>query len=157
MLLASVALWLRQSHRTIIHCAKAFLLIKFMFCLLLRLMSHYPWTLRNARLTTLSIVFQFFLHPSQASPSIYSNLSIISALKEVRASFPVGFWDLWSLGAVLKLPLAAPQPANRCFFMRNSGSWSSLLHPLILLPWVLLREVQRSPEASTWLYCTLLP
>lgn len=43
--------------------------------------------------------------PSQASSSIYSNSSIVSALKEVGASFPMGFWDVWSLGAVPKLPL----------------------------------------------------
>lgn len=154
MLLASVALWRSESHRSIMHCAKAFLLIKFMFCLLLCLMCFYPWTLRSTRLSTLSIAFNFFLHPSQASPSIYSNPSIIPALEEARASFLVVFWDLWSLGAVPKLPLLT------CKLMLLHEKFSELKQsagPLILLPWVLLWEVQRSPEASTWLYCILLP
>lgn len=88
------------------HRAKAFLLIKFVFCFLLRLASLHHWTPRSTRLTMLSI--SFFPpppHPSQASPSIYSNSAIVSALKEWRASFPMGFWDVWSLGAVPKLPL----------------------------------------------------
>lgn len=104
MLLASVVLWHSEFPRLIMHCAKAFLLIKFMFCLLPCLMSLYPWTLRSARFSPLFLFF-FFLHPSWASPSIYSNSSIVSALKEVSASFPVGFWDLWSLRAV---PKASP-------------------------------------------------
>lgn len=86
-------------------CANAFLPIKFTFCLLLHLMFLNPWTLRNTRLTTLYTEFSSFLHTSQASLSIYSNTSIVSALKEVRASFIVGFWDQWSFGAVPKLLL----------------------------------------------------
>lgn len=124
MLLASVALWRSESHRSIMHCAKAFLLIKFMFCLLLRLMSFYPWILRSTRLSTLSIAFNFFLHPSQASPSIYWNPSIIPALQEqeLLSSWFSGTCGVWGLS-----PSFPSWPASWCFFMRNSVSWSSPL------------------------------
>lgn len=73
------------------HCAEAFLLIKFMFCLLLSL---YPWTPRSIRLTTLSIAFNFF--PTSLLSFLSSlTLSIISALKEVTASFLLGPVELW--------------------------------------------------------------
>lgn len=57
MLLASVVLWRSEFPRLIMHCAKAFLLIKCMSYLLLCLMSLYPWTLRSARSTTLACFF----------------------------------------------------------------------------------------------------
>lgn len=71
---------------------------------------------------------------------------------ELPSPWVSGMCEVWGLS-----PSFPSWPASCCFFMRNSASCSSPLRPLILLPRVLLREVQRSPEASTWLCYILLP
>lgn len=102
------------------HCAKAFLLIKFMFCLLLNLMWLYPWTLRNAKLTTL-----FFFSYSPTSLSSFP----FDLLKLFHLSHPDGGESCLSHGLLgpVELRCCPPSfpswPASRCF-MRNSACWT---------------------------------
>lgn len=81
-----------------------------------------PLTLLNVSLSlnsekrqmnySLSLEFSFSLYHPQASSSFYPDPSIISALKEVRTSFLMGFWDSWNLGAVPNFP---SWPTSRWF------------------------------------------